>query len=145
MPWSDGTGCHDLSFLNVVLSQLFHLIHFIKRLFSSSSPSAIRWHLSAYLRLLIFLPEIFIPACDSSSPVFLMYSAYKLNKQGDNIRPWCSPFRIWNQSVLPRPVLTVASWPAYGFLRRRIRWSGIPNSLSIFYSLLWSTQTNVLA
>ena len=40
---------------------------------------------SAYLRLLIFLPEILIPACASSSPAFLMmYSAYKLNKQGDN-------------------------------------------------------------
>ena len=24
LPWSDGTGCHDLSFLNIVLSQLFH-------------------------------------------------------------------------------------------------------------------------
>ena len=24
LPWNDGTGCHDLSFLNVVLSQLFH-------------------------------------------------------------------------------------------------------------------------
>ena len=24
LPWSDGTACHDLSFLNVVLSQLFH-------------------------------------------------------------------------------------------------------------------------
>jgi len=40
----------------------------------------------AYLRLLIFLPAILIPACVSSSPAFLMmYSAYKLNKQGDNI------------------------------------------------------------
>ena len=36
----------------------------------------------------IFLPPILIPACASSSPVFLMmYSAYKLNKQGDNIQP----------------------------------------------------------
>ena len=26
-----------------------------------------------------------------------MYSAYKLNKQGDNIQPWCTPFPIWNQ------------------------------------------------
>ena len=35
-----------------------------------------------YLRLLIFLPAILIPACASSSPAFLMmYSAYKLNKQ----------------------------------------------------------------
>ena len=30
-----------------------------------------------------------------------MYSAYKLNKQGDNIQPWCTPFPIWNQSVVP--------------------------------------------
>ena len=44
---------------------------------------------SAYLRLLIFLPAILITACASSSPAFLMmYSAYKLNKQGDNIQPW---------------------------------------------------------
>ena len=42
----------------------------------------------AYLRLLIFLPAILIPVCASSSPAFLMmYSAYKLNKQGDNIQP----------------------------------------------------------
>ena len=41
-----------------------------------------------------------------------MYSAYKLNKQGDNIQPWYTPFPIWNQSVVPCPVLTVASWPA---------------------------------
>src|SRR5574337_613172 len=51
---------------------------FIKRLFSSSSFSAIRVVSSAYLRLLIFLPAILIPACASSSPAFLMtYSAYK--------------------------------------------------------------------
>ena len=43
---------------------------------------------SAYLRLLIFLPAILIPACASSSPAFLMmYSACKINKQGDNIQP----------------------------------------------------------
>ena len=33
----------------------------------------------------------------------------------------------------------VASWPAYRFLRRQVRWSGIPISLRIFLSLLWST------
>ena len=38
-----------------------------------------------------------------------MYSAYKLNKQGDNIQPWHTPFLIWNQSIVPCPVLTVAS------------------------------------
>ena len=59
---------------------------FIKRLFSYSLISAIRVVSSAYLRLLIFLPAILIPAYASSSPEFcMMYSAYKLNKKGDNI------------------------------------------------------------
>ena len=33
-------------------------------------------------------------------------SAYKVNKQGDNIQ---HPFPVWNQSVVPCPVLTIAS------------------------------------
>ena len=91
---------------------------FIKRLFNSSSLSAIRVMVSAYLRLLIFLPAILIPACASSSPAFLMmYSTHKLNKQGDNIQPWRTPFSIWNQSVVPCPVLTVPSCPTYRFLK----------------------------
>ena len=60
--------------------------------------------------VLIFLLAILIPACASSSPVFLMmYSAYQLNKQGDNIQDSHTPFPIWNPSVVPCPVLTVAS------------------------------------
>ena len=63
-------------------------IAFINRLFSPSLLSAIRVVLSSYLRLLIFLPAILIPTCASFSPEFLMmYSAYKFNKQGDNIQP----------------------------------------------------------
>ena len=38
-----------------------------RRLLSSTSLTAIRMVLSAYLRLLIFLPAILIPACASSS------------------------------------------------------------------------------
>ena len=61
---------------------------FIKRLFSAFLLSAIRVVSSAYLRLLIFLLAILIAAYTSSNPAFLMmYSAYKLNKQGDNIQP----------------------------------------------------------
>ena len=71
----------------------------------------------------------------------MMYSAYKLNKQGDNIQPWCTPFPIWNQSVIPCPVLTVVSWTACRFLKRQIRWSGIPISFRIFQSAY--TWTNV--
>ena len=97
---------------------------FIKRLFSSSSLSAIRVVSSAYLRLLIFLLEILISVCASSSLAFLMkYSAYKLNKQGDNKQPWHTPVLIWNQTVVPCSVLIVASWPAYRFVRKQVRWS----------------------
>ena len=98
---------------------------YIKRLFSSSLLFAIKVVSSAYLRLLIFLLEILIPACASSSPAFLMmYSACKLNKQGDKIQPWRTPSPIWNQSVVPCPVLTVASLTAYRFLKKQVRWSG---------------------
>ena len=91
----------------------------IKRLFSSSLLPVTRVVPSAYLRLLMFLFAILIPGCASSSPAFhMIYSAYKLNEQGDNIQPWCTPFPIRNQSVVPCPVLTVASWPAYRFLKR---------------------------
>ena len=77
---------------------------FIKRLFSSSLLSATRVVSSAYLRFLIFLPAILIPACASSSPAFhVMYSAYKLNKQDDNIQPWRTSFPILNQSCCSLP------------------------------------------
>ena len=77
---------------------------FIKRLFSSFSLSAIRVVSSAYLRLLLFLPAILIPAYASSSPAFrVMYSIYKLNKHGTiyNLdvllsQFWISPlFHVW--------------------------------------------------
>ena len=42
----------------------------LKRLFSSSLLSAFRMVSFAYLRLLIFLPGILIPVCNSSSPHF---------------------------------------------------------------------------
>ena len=147
-PWSDGTRCPDLKFFQCwVLSQHFHSpFTLIKKLVSSSLLSAIRVVSSAYLRLLIFLLTILIPACTSFSPTFhIIYSAYKLNKKGDNIQPWHTPFQIWNQSVLPCSVLTVVSWPAYRFLKRQVRWSGIPISFRIFHSLLWSTQSKALA
>ena len=113
------TICHEVRgpdamifiFLMLSFKPAFSLssFTFIKRLFCSSSLYAIRVMSSAYLRLLIFLPAVLIPACASSSPAFhMMYFAYKSNKQGDNTRSWCTPFPIRNQSV-PCLVLTVAS------------------------------------
>ena len=148
LQWSDGTVCQNLTFWMLSFKRALWLssFTFIKKLFRSSSLSAIRVVSSAYLRWFIFLPAILIPACASSSPAFLtMYSEHKLNKQGDNIQPWRTLFPIWNQSVFPCPVLTVAFWPAYRFLRRKVRWSGIPISFRILHSFLWSTQSKALA
>ena len=142
LPWSDGPDAMILVFWMLSIKPTFSLssFTFINRLFSSSL-YAIRVVSSAYLRLLIFLLAILIPACASSRPAFcMMYSAYKLNKQGANIQPWHTPFLIWNQSIVPCLVLTVTSCPAYRFLKRQVRWSGIPISWRIFHSLLWSTS-----
>ena len=46
------------------------LFPFIKKLFSSSSLSAIKVVSSTYLKLLIFLLAVLIPACDLCSPAF---------------------------------------------------------------------------
>ena len=84
-----GTDAMILVFRMLSFKPTFSLsfFTFIKRLFSSSL-SAIRVVSSAYLRLLIILLAILIPACASFSLVFfVMYSAYKLKKQGDKIQP----------------------------------------------------------
>ena len=100
MQWSD--------FLNAVFQA--NSFTLMKRLFCFSSLSAIRVVSSVYLRLLIFLLVILTPACDLSRLAFhMMYSAYKLNKQDDSIQPCLILFPILNQSIVPCPVLTVAS------------------------------------
>ena len=118
--------CHDMMGLDAMILVFWMLsfkptfslssFTFIKRLFSSSLLSAIRVVSSAYLRFLIFFLAILIPAFDSSSLVFhIMYTTCKLNEQGDNIQPWRTPFPIWNQSIVPCAVRTVASWSTSGF------------------------------
>ena len=90
LSWRNGTGCHDLCFLNGEFRANFSFFSFtfIRRLFSFSLLSAIRMVSSAYPSLLIFLLAILIPACALSSLAFhMMYFPYKLNKQGDNIQP----------------------------------------------------------
>ena len=122
LPWSDGTRCHDLSFPNVSFKPTFSICSFtfIKRLFSSSSLSVIRVMSSAYLRLLIFLLAILIPACASPSPSFLMmYSAYKLNKWKkvkslSRVQLFATPWTIAYQG----PLSMGFSWQEY--------WSGLP-------------------
>ena len=95
MPWS-------YFFKIWVLGQLFH----------SSLSSSLRCPLVplhflplewsfAYLRLVIFVPAILIPTCNSSNWAFHMICpAYKLNKQGDKIQSCNTPFPILISQLL---------------------------------------------
>ena len=56
-----------------------------------------------------------------------------------NIQPLHTPYSIWNQSVVPCPVIIVASWSAYRFLKRQDRWSGIPICWRIFQFIVVHT------
>ena len=111
LPWSDGTRWHDLLFwmLSFKPSCSLSSFTFIKRLLRVVS--------YAYLKFLMLLPGILIPACGSSSLAFCMiHPAYNLNNQGHNIQPWHTPIPIWNQFPVLCPVLPVVSWSAYRFL-----------------------------
>ena len=92
----------------------------VKRFLAPLCFPPLKWS-SQNMRLLIFLLTILLLSCDSSSPAFhLMYPAYKLNKQGDYIQPLCTPFPIWNQSVVPCLVLSVACCSAaFGLLETK--------------------------
>ena len=65
---------------------------FIKRLFSSSSLSAIRAVSSACQRLLVFLPAVLIPACASSSPGLASMEVVKVSP-----RPFAATCKVWGK------------------------------------------------
>ena len=104
LPCSNGAGSYWFfkKIFPLKLALSLSSFSFNQRLFISSLLSAIGVVSFAYLRLLMFLPPILIPACNSSSLAFLMMcSAYRLNKQGDSRQPCRIPFLILNQSVVP--------------------------------------------
>ena len=89
LPWFDRTRCHDLCWmLNFKPAFSLSSFTFIKKVFSSSSLSAINVVSSAYLRFFIFLPEILIPACALSSLAFLMMYSANL---------WWIHFDVWQK------------------------------------------------
>ena len=151
LPWSDRTRCHEISFLKMLrFKPGFSLssFAFIKRLFSSSSLSAVRVVSSTYLKLLVFPLAVLIPAYDSSSLAFhIMYSAYNLNKQGT----------IYSLEVLLsqlEPACSSMSGSCYCFFLHtgfsRGRSGGLVSSLSEFSTVycdphtqrLWHSQQN---
>ena len=46
---------------------------------------------------------------------------------------------LFETSLLSMPFLTVASWPAFRFLKRQVRWSGIPISFRTFQFIVIHT------
>ena len=76
---------------------------------------------------------------DTTEPLSIAFCM--LNKQGDNKQLWHTPFPLWNQSVAPCAVLTIASWSVYRFLRRQVRWSDIPISKNFSQFVVIHTKT----
>ena len=144
LPWSDRTSV----MIFVFECRVFH------SLLSPSSRSSLvpLWFLplrvvsSAYLRLLILLLAVLIPACDSSSPACpVIYPAYKLNNKG------------WQYAALTYsfPNLELVHCSMSGsnccFLTciqisqeaGKVVWYS--NIFKNFLYLLWSTQSKALA
>ena len=118
LPWSDGTGCHDLSFLSFKPTFSPSSFTFINWLFSSSSLSAIKVVSSAYLRLLTFHPVIWIPA--------LLHPAQHF--------AWCT----LHISSLAR----ILEWVAFRFSRGSSQprdWTQISHIAGIFFTS-WATR-----
>ena len=92
---------------------------FTKRILSFSSLSANQGGVICISEVVDIFPGGLDSSCNSSSLAFcMMYSAFKVNKQSDNIWSCRTAFPILNQSVVPYKVITVASCPIYTFLRR---------------------------
>ena len=89
LPWSDGTGCHNLGFLNVEFQASFStlLFHPFKRLFSSSLLSAIRV-VSCISKLVnISSSSLYSHLWFIRPGISCGILCIKLNKKGDNIQP----------------------------------------------------------
>ena len=105
-----GPNAMILVFKILTFKPAFSLSSFtlIKRLFSYSLVSAITVVSSVCLGLLLFLLAIlmwFIQPSISHDILFI-----EVSKQGDDIQ-LCTLFPVLNQSIIPCPIQTVASWP----------------------------------
>ena len=130
-PWNDETGCHDLSveFKTTFFSLLFQFHQEALKFFNFCYNGGV---ICIFDIIDIALGNLGSSLCFIHPSISHDFSAYKLNKQRDNFQPWCTPFLIWNQCIFPCPVLTVAYWLAYRFLRSQVRWSGVSMFLRIF-------------
>ena len=100
---SHGTRCHDLSFLNDELQASFFTLLF--HIYQKALQFLFIFCHKGGVICISEVIDIYLDSLDcclqSSSLAFCMiYPAYKLNKEGDNIQPCPYPFPVFNQSVV---------------------------------------------
>ena len=139
---------------------------FIKRLFSSSSLFAIKVVSSSYLRLLVCLPAILIPACDSSSPGFhmmfpwtaacrasLSFTIFWVGSNSSPLSHWCyltilSSAALFSGGCLPTPTLhwwriipgDLTLWTTSRARDHALTYGRADRSVGIFCSWFWVHQ-----
>ena len=97
LPWSDGTRCHDLRFLNVEFSANFFtlLFYFHQEAFQFLFTLCHKCGIICMSELVDISPgNLDSSLCFIQPSISLIYSAYKLNKQGNNMQPWRTPFQF---------------------------------------------------
>ena len=99
LPWSDGTRCHDLHFMNVELQMPLSTFTIIKRLFSSSSLFTIRGVSSAYL-MFIFLVAIQFTSIIRFTRFTLIYVHIRLHCEVLGL--WPSTYELLKNEIPPR-------------------------------------------
>ena len=103
----------------------------IKRLLNSSSLLAVRVVSSAYMWLLIFLPAILIPGCDSSILEFcMMYSACMPTKLPQLCLTLCEPMDCSSPGIFKARILEWAPclFPTQGSSQSKIKQSEVVQS-----------------
>ena len=106
LPWSDGTRYHDLNVEFKTASSLSSFT-FIKRLFSSSSLSAVRVGSSACLRLFAFLPAIYFSIIAFVACTLVSYLRHQRMSEFLTIRNYCQD---WCQEGFPLCFLIEVLW-----------------------------------
>jgi hypothetical protein len=91
--------------LSLLFSLLF-LTHFISPI-TSSFLSTIRVVSSAYVMVFIFHVTFLTP---TPPPDFVMYSLYRINRTGDKMQPYLTPFWIGYHSVVPWSTCSLAPY-----------------------------------